>query len=988
MTLYALPPGTDFARNFSSGFWARYGARPAAEIAQIQILLNNRRSLRAVEDALLQGAPAAALLPRLQVLAELGADPLGHADLPPQIDPLRRDLRLTRLVERYLETEGAERTAPPAAAPDMARALASLLDELDEEGIDAKALDNATNGEHAEHWARTLAFMELIRTHWPAIAAEAEGGALGPKDRQRKVIEAQIATWKSAPPKHPVIAAASTGSVATTALMLAAIAELPNGAVVMPGFDRQLDPQIWQTLADGSCPEHPQAPFLRLLSLSGAAPDGIEDWVTQPAPGPRLNLLHQALRPAPVTDAWHQAAPVLKPDLTEATADVTLLEAPGLRQEAAAIALATRRALETPERTVLILTQDAGLARRITAELARFRIEPDDSLGKPLAQSAPGVFLRLIAEISAGRSGAVRLAGLLHHPLMRPGLSRREHLALTRRYDRLVLRQRAIDPDSGALPDWPEDAQNLPEGAQDWLNAIRDALSPLAEAMAARASLAELAAAHIAAATALSQPDRENPAEVWQGTPGQASEALMARLSRAADAFGPGAVADYPGLLLTLMRSEEIRPEGQTPHPRVLLQSPREARVSRGDLVILAGLNEGGWPRVPAPDPWLSRPMRAAIGLPMPERLIGLSAHDFLQASAAGEVVLSRALKVDGAPSVASRWLIRLETLIAGVDAAETSPTLAAMRARGQELLDLAAHTHLPDEDLIKALPRAARPSPTPPVEARPKTLSVTQVETLVRDAYAIYACKILKLEPLDPLGQSTDYRDRGILIHEVMERFTKATPGPLPENADSILMAEADAVLREQIPFADMRRIWRARIARFARWFLEGEEQRRADRQTTSVEIKGQMVLPQPPGFTVTARADRIDLMSDGGAAIYDYKAGAPPTRSQIDAGFNQQLHLQAAILAEGGFEGLERAHAHLGAYLGLTGSGEGGREVAVRDLASDIQDHLDRLQVLLGHFMRQETGYTARSRVKHLTESGDYDHLARFGEWEAGDD
>jgi hypothetical protein len=80
------------------------------------------------------------------------------------------------------------------------------------------------------------------------------------------------------------------------------------------------------------------------------------------------------------------------------------------------------------------------------------------------------------------------------------------------------------------------------------------------------------------------------------------------------------------------------------------------------DLVVLGGMNESTWPRAAGTDPWFSRPMRASLGLEQPERGIGLSAHDFAIQAAGPSVLLSRALKADGAPTIASRWLDPGET--------------------------------------------------------------------------------------------------------------------------------------------------------------------------------------------------------------------------------------------------------------------------------------------------------------------------------------
>ncbi|MFQ5567400.1 MAG: PD-(D/E)XK nuclease family protein, partial [Paracoccaceae bacterium] len=655
-------------------------------------------------------------------------------------------------------------------------------------------------------------------------------------------------------------------------------------------------------------------------------------------------------------------------------------EAPTPRHEAGAIALAIRRALEEPGKRIALITPDAALARRVTAELDRFGILPDDSLGQPLAQSPAGVFLRLVAEVAAEGAAPVRLAALLQHPLTRAGLPRGEHLARARRYEVNVLRRKpepGLAP--GRLPAWP--GASAAEGA--WRDRIEGIIAALATPFAG-GSLAEITAAHIAAAEALSRESADAAPEVWAKTAGAKLLEVMQRLARNADAHGDGPAAGYLALLGNLLGNESLPPEAERPHPRVMIWGTHEARIQGADLAILAGLNEGTWPPSPRPDPWLSRPMRAALGLPSTDRSIGLSAHDFLQGAARGEVILSRARKVEGAPTVASRWLIRLENLLGGLG---DGAALAAMRARGEELLGLVALVHQPGA----TVPRAPRPMPRPPVAARPRRLSVTQIETLIRDAYAIYAKKVLRLDPLDPLGRPPDYLDRGNVVHRVMERFVKATGDDLPEpgEARELLLEIADAVLAESVPWPDTRRIWRARIGRFADWFLAREAERRTAGRPEGLEVKGALALEAPGGaFILTARADRIDRLAEGGAAIFDYKAGAPPTKKQIDLGFSQQLHLQARILMAGGFERLGPLEARMGAYLGLTGAGDGGKEQAVDDLPAEAAAHWTRFEALIAAYDRAETPYIARGRPLKQDEEGDYDHLARRGEWDGGEE
>ncbi len=965
MSVFAIPPGVEVATAVARGVWARAG--DPLETARTLLLVNTPRAARRIEEALADTAPGSALLPRVRVLTDLGADPLALPGVPPPIPPLRRHLRLVRLVEKFLSaTEGA----PLAATPAMAESLAAFLDEIDEAGLDPAALDGAADRTHAAHWERMLRFLEIVRAAWPAIRAEEEGGAPDPKARQRAAVAARIAAWEAAPPQTPVIAAGSTGAVASTAALLAAVARLPRGAVVLPGLDAGLDREAWERIAAGAAPEHPQAPFRRLLGALGLAPGEVPPWDGEAAETPRARLLREAFRPAPVTDAWVDRAPALAAEAEAATAGLVLVEAANQREEAGAIALVLREALEVAGRRAALVTPDAALARRVTAELARFGVLPDDSLGRPLASAPAAVFFRLVAEVAAGPPDPVAIAGLLLHPLARPGMERGAHLRFARAYEAQVLRERPAAGEGAALPPWPDPRP----GGADWLARLAAALAPLQQAMAARAPLSGLVAAHRAAAEALSREAPDAPSLLADGPDGAALAAFLEALEAAAPAHGEAPVPAYAGLLTELLGREEIRPAPATPHPRIAILGPREARTHPAEVVVLAGLAEDVWPALPAPDPWLSRPMRAALGLPAPEERIGLSAHDLLHGAARERAVLTRAKRRGGAPSAPSRWLVRLTSLLEGVG----GPALAAMRARGEGYLAAARALHRP----VRPGTPAERPRPAPPAALRPRRFSVTDVERLVADPYAVYARKVLRLKPMPALGAPSDAADRGEMIHAILQRFTEATLEDWPdaETAKARLIAAAEAVLAEEIAWPDLRRLWRGRLWRVADWFVAREAARRQGRWPAGREVMGRMTLATPGGpVEITARADRIDLpQAGGGAAIYDYKSGAPPARKSLEAGRAQQLHLQAAILAEGGFEGLAPAAPETGAYIGLNAE-----ELAVEGIAAELAEHMAHVAELIGHYLR-DAPFVARALPDTRAFEGDYDHLSRRAEWD----
>lgn len=963
--VFALPPGADFARHLAEGLIARAATMPPEAFAQVEVLVNTRRMQRRL--AALLAETGARLLPRLRLVTDLGRD-VHVPGLPPPVPALRRRLELAQLVARLLDT--APDLAPRAAIHDLADSLARLMAEMQGEGVPPDVLAQLDLADHARHWERSLAFIRLVaRWFGPDAPPDAEA-------RQRRVADHLIGGWQIAPPAHPIIIAGSTGSRGTTARLMQAVAGLPQGALVLPGYDFDMPAHAWAALDDALSPEdHPQYRFLRLMTALGIAPQDIRPWAGSggacTAPDPARNrLISLALRPAPVTDQWRTEGAALG-DLGLATADVALIEAPAPRAEALAIALILRGAVEDGQRAALI-TPDRMLTRQVTAALDRWGILPDDSAGRPLALSAPGRFLRHVAALFGQRLTAEALVTLLKHPLAHSGPDRGRHLLLTRAFERRLRRYGPPFPDGAALRAWA--LHERAEGAAAWAQW----LAPLIEGLedAAEAPLADHVARHIALAEALAAgPDGHPAGALWDEAAGQEARRLADELRAEAQHGGVFSPADYAALFTGLMQAREVREPVQA-HPDIMIWGTLEARVQGADLVILGGLNEGVWPESPAPDPWLNRSMRAQAGLLLPERQIGLAAHDFQQAACAPRVVLSRARRDSDAETVPARWLNRLTNLLGGLEAQDGPAALAAMRARGQVWLDRAA---ILDAGFVPE-PPAPRPAPCPPVAARPRELPVTAITTLIRDPYHVYARHVLRLYPLDPLHRTPDMLLRGSVLHKVMEDFLKegAMQGPDPR---ARLLAIADAVLLREVPWATARRLWRAHLDRAADAYLAWEAQHQGTPE--QIEKKGSARLDRLD-FTLTAKPDRIDSLPDGRLHIIDYKTGKPPGEKQ-QRHFDKQLLLEAAMAERGGFAALgPRAVAAI-TYVSLSPTYPKSEETALTDgLAGEIWAELEALIAAYG---QRDQGYAARRAVVRAGFAGDYDHLSRFGEWQTSD-
>lgn len=969
--VFTIRPGLSFVDALAGGLKARLGEQPEA-VARALVLLPTRRACRSLREAFLRAsAGRAALLPRLVPLGDVdedeialaGADTESFSDLevPPAISRLERELVLARLVRAR-----ADRPTTPDQAVRLARELARLVDQVHTERLGFERLAGLAPETLAQHWQETLRFLAIVTKAWPKILDEL--GRVDPARRRNLLLEAEARLWRAQPPAHPVVAAGSTGSIPATADLLQVVAGLAAGAVVLPGLDREMDEAAWRRLQ----PSHPQWGMARLIERLGVARAEVRDWPAGSAAGEasaRARLVSIALRPA--------AAPPARPrdlDVAAALQGASLAECASPEQEAGAIALVMRETLETTQRTAALVTPDRALARRVAAELSRFGVAVDDSAGAPLAETPPGAYLRLLARLVADELAPVPLLALFKHPLAAGGMAPAAFRAAARRLEVAALR----GPRPGAgFAGLRRAVEGKDAGLGGFLDRIEQAILPLALALAAPAlGLGEALAAHVAAAETLAATDADGGAErLWAGEAGEALAAFVAELAECAASLGPLAGADYPALFESLLETRVVRPRFGR-HPRLAIWGLLEARLQDAEVLILGGLNEGTWPAEAAPSPWMSRPMLARFGLPEPERRIGLAAHDFQQAFSAPHVVLTRALRVEGTPTVPSRWLLRVETAARVLGAEDAFA--AARRAGGQWL----HWQRLLDRP--QAFARPERPAPCPPLAARPRELSVTQIEMWMRDPYAVYARHVLRLAALDPIDADPGAADYGSFIHAALDSFLKDTPAALPEDAVERLLAKGRERLAGLLDRPGVRAFWWPRFERIAGWFVAEERERRKWVRATASEVRGRLVIAAPAGpFVVRAKADRIDVQADGTLAIVDYKTGAPPSPKEVRAGFAPQLPLEAAIAEACGFDGVPAAPVGVLEYWRLRGTEPAGERRAFADAGQLARDARAGLARLVAAFDLETTPYRAQPRPSAAPRFNDYEHLARVKEW-----
>lgn len=1024
--IWSIPVGVPFLDQLAKSLLAgdlvpgfRFEDDPLS-LAAATIYVPTRRAARALRAILGQHAGGrAALLPSIRPLGDFDED-AGFFDasesaalaLAPPITAFDRIISLAPLVQAWTSRLPAhlaglydEPLLVPASMADaiwLARDLAELMDEVETEGVEWSALEGLVADDLAGWWQVTVEFLKIVTATWPAVLAERDRS--NPAMHRNALIDAEAARLKGAPPAGPVIAAGSTGSIPATARLLSVVARLPHGAVVLPGLDRSTDDAAWSligdTASDPTVYGHPQYGLKRLLETIGVERGDICDLgMAAPALQARAEFVSHAMRPAAATESWSGDRPRLEQTLDAgALEDVTLIEASNEREEAAAIAIALRLAIEKPGATAALVTGDRELARRVSTELRRFAVMADDSGGTPLARTPPAALLQLLLETAMRPGDPLAILALLKHPLLHVGRNRQSVRVAAEWIELIGLRAGTARPDIaglarlfdrryeqlGASPRkafWFDRLDEMQlRNCREVLANLTEVVRPLTDLRSTgQIAMRDLITASITAFEACGRDEQGALGTLYGGDPGSAlAEFLRALLST--DSGLEIDPADWPDVVAGLIAGEMVKPRAGG-DPRIAIWGALEARLQSVDTLVVGGLNEGSWPQGVEAGRFMSRMMKIGMNLEPPERRIGLAAHDFQMAMGTAKLVLSRSARSGDAPSVASRWVQRLLTC-AGEGPARQ------MRGRGEIYMAWAR-----DQDLGRDRPFAERPNPTPPVAARPRRFSVTEIETLRRDPYAIYAKRILGLRRLDPLDSDPGPAERGILFHEILHRFVHAGIDPDRSEALAQLTGIAKTCFAETGLPPDIEALWWPRFSAMAANIVDLEAHRATDVLQSYSEISAAATPVGETGMTLSGRADRIDVVAGGTAHVIDYKTGSSPSKGQAHILLSPQLALEGALLSRGAFpEPGRRAPSDL-IYVRLRADGTVEQESIlkhnrqVRTAAELCEEAWARLSGLLVHFAAPDTGYLSRALPFRAEDTdGDYDHLARVLEWSAG--
>ena len=1007
--VYTIAPGVDFLGALSSRLLreAREGG-DARDLSSQYVFLPTRRSMRALEERLLEDSSGKALLlPQIVPLGDVGEleenegleSYLSSNSTRHVLTNTERQFELTRLILHWSERSQSRIAGSPVQAAKLALELGRLLDSSETEGVDLTRLRGLVPDLYAENWQETLEFLEIIILDaWPKILEEK--GCISEVTARDDGLRSLTKRWEETPPESLVVAAGSTGLMPATADLLKSIMSLPHGMVVLPGLDREMEDSVWKELNW----EHPQYAMKILLGRLEISRKQVKSWgegveEETSAQMSRQQLLCLALYPAGMVDRWQKTLgkDVDLKQVKSSLAGLNLLEAPGRREEAGMIALLLRDLLETPGKRGALVTSDRELARRVCGEMRRWGVEIYNSAGSTLLESDEMRFACLLGEMVESEMSPSSLLAALKHPLAKFGMGEKVLRSRVSLLERFVLR--------GLIP--PPGIRGLRYALKHSCGRDYDVLKekdiPNEKQVGEISRLID-ALEHSLSPFGLMRKDKHGPHNLhkfddWMEAhlsalafaavknSGDVAKDFFASLSDNEGGLPPLSLADYLALIQHLAETRPLPSSSSGKHPRVFIWGLLESRLQRVDMVILGGLNEGVWPRRTHVGAWLNRSMLRKLGLNDPEWRIGQEAHNFVQAAMQPKVVLSHAVKVNGTPTMKSRWLLRLEALLQGMgieylgeDKNFSKKWLERFKSLDGEGKDMRFEPY-------------TSPKPCPPVKDRPKHFPVTRIEKLIEDPYSVYARDILKLKPLYPLDAPFDARMRGTLIHAILEEFSREWSDALPENmGESEFLAIADRHI-DGLRNRKREAAWllRASLKVLARRFKAFERGRRNASMRLLIEKRGETsFMVGHKKHTLSCYADRIEIV-DGSANICDYKSGTMPMANEVIVGKKPQLPLEALILRKGGFEDIvkdvrldgltyisTRTKETLDAELDI-------REIVPKDgnLDKFVEESYQGLKRLLNAYLDEAQPYLCRPRKELRHYAGKYDHLARLLEW-----
>ena len=406
--------------------------------------------------------------------------------------------------------------------------------------------------------------------------------------------------------------------------------------------------------------------------------------------------------------------------------------------------------------------------------------------------------------------------------------------------------------------------------------------------------------------------------KLYMGSEGEKLKETLRLIKNSLDYLGKIKPEEWIEISQNLMQDIIIYPSINSFNHGVEILGILEARLGVSDLTIVGGLTEGIFPRnINNANAWLNSNEMVHLNLPSPDRIIGLAAHDFYMLSSNSKVVLTYANYSEGELTQRSRWIHRLVALSKTLNLPFGQKHLVAKEWMKQDKNTPLSTTNIDDF--------------SPPKEARIKKISISDLERLEKEPYAIYAKKILDLKPLNPITQRPNARIFGIILHQIIENYYKSNIyKSVHFNSTRIkLLALALEQIKPFKSFPETYAFWTKKLELITEWIIKNDISRQSITKNIYIEVPGKIIINTHMGkFTLIARADRIEV-NNGKITIIDYKSGTIPKPNTINNLSSPQLPIEILIALNKGFNQIQTQNIKEAIYWHLDGLNEGGKEL-----------------------------------------------------------
>lgn len=921
--IYNIPFGLDFCDILAEKL-LNETKEDALKLAEYVVILPTSRASRNLQKAFSAKAKNM-ILPQIISLNMIDEDDislLGNKEISQTISNIKRGFVLTSFI---MEVKAFEMNK--AQALQLAFELGNLFDKIETQKLSIKNLDQIIPEEFSEHWQVTLEFLYQVYDQWQEYL---QAHNLISKAEQRNLIlKSQQKIWQDS--NKNIIIAGFSSTIPAMLDLMKTVYHLPNGEILIQGLDRSLE------FSDLSEVDYLYGVY-EIINHLDIDKKQIADFCN--AQNIRQELTSLAMLPSDKTTAWRLDNSISR----ETLKNTSYIECENEQNEAEIISLILRKELETPVQTVSLITPDRNLARCVASNLEKWNITANDSSGQPMQHTPVVNWLKLVLNMVVDNFSPVSFLACMKHPFASCGENKASFKANLRTLEKEIRKKKSV---------------NLSVFILDKISFLKSSTEmPFADFLKAHILLAEQLA---------STDDKKGSEIIWKSECAEEVANFIHEIFENSTGE-PITIEEYETMFSLIISGQQVRKKYGF-HPRLSILGLTESRLTKTDVTVLGGLNEGIWPPEPDVDGWMSRPMKKDFGMLSPDVNIGLSAFDFSNAFNFDKVYLTRAKKSNTSINIKSRFINRLEGVL--------------------QSKNLNLPINLEWEELAKKLNHAEfeetqRANPCPHVESRFRdSISVSAVDILRKDPYAFYASRILKLKKLDDVEEEISVATKGTIIHACLEEFIKQYPKELPENAEQELLLIGQKVFDDNIGNSNYYSFWWPKFENIVTWFIDNEKVRREINgyQNLAVETSGSIDIN---GVKVTAKADRIDVGVDG-VEIIDYKTGNPPSMKAMETLRYVQLPIEALIANANGF-GIDKTTNNVSdiSVWSLKGKAQEGNKTPSISVSEELLNNTDEmLSNLISYFQQADTTYPAEPNIYKSLRYNDYEHLSRLKLW-----